>query len=289
MARVAQDCPDARDPVTLLHVEPGREIRVSRCQRGDSASGPLRLVNVSRGCVAFKVKTSAAGLCAVRPSVGTLLPGKSLEAQVQLRLAEDAALPAGLRFLVQATAVPTVEHCVTRDRWAKLPPGGIEKHPLGLVLAEALASAGPPPLPMPIRGRAPLLRLDPVLELRLPTEENGLQTRKFTPCEAGLTLTNVAGGPVSFKLKTTAPESIFAHPAVGVISPHGRVEVRVRFQPRDGQVASATAGSASPRLLVHAVAKENSQLGSAVTPRANATVQKEHLRVRLPGECHALS
>jgi len=69
-----------------------------------------------------------------------------------------------------------------------------------------------------------LVRLDPPKDL-----EFDLKCRE--PVEQKLTITNVTSGPISFKVKTTAPKAYLVRPSNDMLKAGASIEVKILLQP----------------------------------------------------------
>ncbi|KAL3692826.1 hypothetical protein R1sor_006477 [Riccia sorocarpa] len=92
-------------PCTLLS-----DPRVSFIELGKQLSCPLRLVNTTNNCVAYKVKATVPNKYAVRPNMGLLPPRSSHNINVRMQAQSEAPrnMQCADKFLVQSTVVPYV-------------------------------------------------------------------------------------------------------------------------------------------------------------------------------------
>jgi len=104
----------------LLQLTPAKEISFSGTNFADTTHPTvLRLENISRTNVAFKVKTTALKAFLVNPSSSILEPGKSVDVQIMLQRLPEVPPNHKHRFLVQA--VGTEETSLEgREAWPQL-------------------------------------------------------------------------------------------------------------------------------------------------------------------------
>lgn len=142
-------------PMTLLKLLPDDALHFELNKTAGQPTRILKLNNVSNGCVAFKVKTTAPKSYLVRPSAGTIKPGDNMEVQIILQPGTEKDSTSSHRFLVQAVVAPDGE-AVSRDAWSEFPKDKIQEARLNVVVEtrdvedptsakteSALASASP--------------------------------------------------------------------------------------------------------------------------------------------------
>jgi len=61
----------------------------------------------------------------------------------------------------------------------------------------------------------------------------------FASQTAHITLENVTGSSVAFKIKTTAPKNYLVRPSTGMLEPHGTVKVQIILQPLKSEPESS--------------------------------------------------
>lgn len=112
----------------MLRLEPEDTLRFSsESCLSSSPSRQLKLTNINKQNVAFKVKTTAPRSYLVRPSFGTLQPGASQEVQIIFQTQSGEAN--NHRFLVQAVTVGQNQQ-VTREGWAQFSKDAIDEQRL---------------------------------------------------------------------------------------------------------------------------------------------------------------
>lgn len=120
----------------LLQLEPESTLHFCKTPLASSPSRMLKLTNLYKGNVAFKVKTTAPKAYLVRPSSGTLRPREHQEVQIILQPHGIDGQANNHRFLVQAVVVPFGEP-VSREQWGEFPKESIQELRLSVVLEEA--------------------------------------------------------------------------------------------------------------------------------------------------------
>mmetsp|Transcript_27977 Transcript_27977/g.63659 ORF Transcript_27977/g.63659 Transcript_27977/m.63659 type:complete len:257 (+) Transcript_27977:58-828(+) len=90
----------------------------------------LKIQNVHKGQVAFKVRTTAAKQYLVRPSAGILKRGEGREVQIVMQPRESAVMEGGTdRFLVQGVPFAGTEP-PSREQWQTFEKAAINEHKL---------------------------------------------------------------------------------------------------------------------------------------------------------------
>lgn len=123
--------------MTLLQVEPEKELVFCKTAVHSNPNKTLKLTNISNSGVAFKVKTTAPRSYLVRPSNGTLRKGESEEVQIILQQQQQGTDNQAIhhRFLVQAVTVNSSEP-VSREQWAEFSKEQVQEQRLNVVVQE---------------------------------------------------------------------------------------------------------------------------------------------------------
>lgn len=124
--------------LSLIRLEPESNLKFCKPEAGQKdVLQTLKIVNVTDGHVAFKVKTTAPNSYVVRPSSGKLKPNE--EAVVSLQLQMQGLEPTNVnshRFLVQALRTDAAEP-LSRDVWTTTPKDKLEEARLSVQFAES--------------------------------------------------------------------------------------------------------------------------------------------------------
>jgi len=95
----------------------------------ESVPQTIRMTNTRDTPIAYKVKTTAPEHYRVKPTVGVIEPGKSVEVSVQLTPG-SAVTASRDRFLVQSTAIPASWNGDISEFWRGIEPSKVTEHRL---------------------------------------------------------------------------------------------------------------------------------------------------------------
>lgn len=155
-----------------------RELRFTLNSDGNAGGDVIAVHNVSGEDVAFKVKTTNPHRYIVRPNVGTIAPGASLDVQIWLQSTRDPPAPGASKdkFLLRACVAPGIASSPTpADFWARrdADPGVVGfKFRVEFVVAVpttpanpavALEAPVPPPAPTAAIPTSPRVEVPPAL------------------------------------------------------------------------------------------------------------------------------
>lgn len=112
-------------PMAILAIDPPNILYFEPTLKTSTPCAVLRLKNVSRSRVGFKVKTTAPKSYLVKPSAGAVGPGEVAEVLVVIQNHVVSKGAVSDRFLVQA--VPCDDNVeVSKDTWSKFPKAQVE-------------------------------------------------------------------------------------------------------------------------------------------------------------------
>ncbi|ORZ38455.1 PapD-like protein [Catenaria anguillulae PL171] len=208
---------------------------------------PLSIRNVSGSPIAFKIKTTAPLAFTVRPSLGLVDKGKSVEVWIRRRV-QDAGVESATcqeKIMVQTVALDKVEGERIGDAeeeaavaskvanfWESVNEDRIIQHKLHCVSPASTAT----------------VELSPPTLLTFPRPLSASPTIPLT-----IRNTCQASTPIAFKIKTTASKTYTVRPNYGIIHPGKSIQVSIRRLVRSSDTEPAAAEACKDKFMVQVV------------------------------------